>query len=422
MNEFLAMLPEVFLALTLMAVIVGEITYHGERLRLIVPIALLGLAVTLAQTVLAFQNPAAQVLSRSIAIDGISLFFKLLFIVLAILSIIGSTHTKEIPEGKRAEFVALVVASTLAMGLVAAAADLMLAFLALQFMNLIAYFLAGYSKRSMLSTEAAVKYMAFCAVSGALFVYGLAILFAHSHSLNMYEIHRALSDSPLPHGKTLVIFGLIFISFTFQMAAFPMYLWTPDVLEGSPTPVSSFISIGTRAAGFALALRFLIIVFAKATGEAGRWEVLGPLEWTRIVAWVSGLSMAIGGLLAYRQVAAKRMVGYLIVASSGFMLLGILVLDEIGVGALLYNLVIELFALIGIFYVLSFYHDELGSDRLTDLRGMLRRSALESVFLVIFLLCLVGLPPTPGFIGKFALVGVAVRHQWPILAAVAIGS
>ena len=168
----------------------------------------------------------------------------------------------------------------------------------------------------------------------------------------------------------------------------------------------------SRAAGIAaLALRFLIVVFAKPSQEAGQWEVLGALDWTQIVAWVSGLSMAFGGLLAFRQVAAKRMVGCLIVAESGFLLLGLLVLDEVGVGALLYNLVIELFALVGAFYILSFFHDELGTDHLVDLKGMLRRAAPESVFLVIFLLCLVGVPPTPGFIGKFTLIGEALRHH-----------
>jgi NADH-quinone oxidoreductase subunit N len=421
-NELVSMLPEAFLALTLIAVLVGEVTYHGEKMRLIVPIALIGLMTTLIQTALCFQLPATQVFNHSIAIDGISLFFKFLFVVLALLTIVGSTHTKEIPDEKRAEFCALIVASTLAMGLVAASSDLLLAFMAIQFMNILAYFLAGYSKRSVLSTEAAVKYMAFCAVSGALFLYGMAVLLAQAHSLNIYEIHQSMVQTPLPHGKTLVIFGLVFLSFTFQISAFPLYLWTPDVLEGAPTPVSSYLSIGTRAAGFALVLRFLIIVFAKPGQTPGQWEVQGVLDWPQIVAWISGLSMAIGGLLAFRQTAAKRMVGYLIVAESGFLLLGLLVLDEVGVGALLYNLVIELFALVGAFYILSFFHDELGTDHLSELKGMLRRAAPESVFLVIFLLCLVGVPPTPGFIGKFTLIGEALRHQWPLLTGVAIAS
>src|SRR4051812_2037128 len=123
MTEVSALLPEIFLALTLVAVIIGEITYHGEQLRLIVPMALIGLAITLIQTVIAFKMPAAQIFSRTIVIDGISLFFKILFLVLAGLSIVGSTHTREIPEDRRAEFCALIVASTLAMGIVAASAD-----------------------------------------------------------------------------------------------------------------------------------------------------------------------------------------------------------------------------------------------------------------------------------------------------------
>jgi NADH:ubiquinone oxidoreductase subunit 2 (subunit N) len=135
---------------------------------------------------------------------------------------------------------------------------------------------------------------------------------------------------------------------------------------------------------------------------------------------VAGITMLVGGLLAVRQQSAKRMVGCLVVANTGFLLLGLLVLDQVGVAALLYNLVVDLFALMGSFYVLAFFYDELRSDRLENLRGMLGRAVPECICLVLFLLCLIGLPPTPGFIGKFALIGAVVRHQHPLLAAAAI--
>jgi NADH-quinone oxidoreductase subunit N len=199
-----------------------------------------------------------------------------------------------------------------------------------------------------------------------------------------------------------------------------MYLWAPDVLEGAPTPASAFLSFGTRAAGFAVALRFLIVMFAQPGAHEGTWQPLGSVDWPRIVAFVSGATMIVGALLAVRQQSAKRMVGCLVVAESGFLLMGLLVLDQVGVAALLYNLVIELFALMGTFYVLAFFYDELHSDRLEDLRGMLGRAVPECICLLLFLLCLIGVPPMPGFIGKFALIGAVVRHQWPLLAVAAI--
>jgi NADH-quinone oxidoreductase subunit N len=226
--------------------------------------------------------------------------------------------------------------------------------------------------------------------------------------------------TPLSHDAMLAIFMLIFLALSFQLGAFPMYLWTPDVLEGAPTPASAFLSYGTRAAGFAVSLRFLIVMFAQPGKLAGQWQILGALDWSKVVALVAGLTMMVGALLAVRQKAAKRMVGCLVVAQSGFLLLGLLVLDQVGVAALLYNLVIELFALMGTFYVLSFFFDETGSDALEDLRGMLGRAVPECVSLVLFLVCLIGLPPMPGFIGKFTLIGAVVRHGWPVLAIVAI--
>jgi NADH-quinone oxidoreductase subunit N len=220
----------------------------------------------------------------------------------------------------------------------------------------------------------------------------------------------------------LIVFMLVLFALSFQAGAFPMYFWAPDVLEGAPTASASFIGVGSRAVGIAIATRFFISIFAQPALDPGQWQILGTLEWPKILALISGLSMLIGSLLAYRQTGAKRLVSCLVVVQTGFMLMGILVLDQVGVAALLYNLVIELFALVGTFYVLSFFYEELGSDRLTDLRGMLGKSVPECICLVLFLLCLVGIPPMPGFIGKFALIGAAVRHQWLVLAALGIFS
>jgi NADH-quinone oxidoreductase subunit N len=264
--------------------------------------------------------------------------------------------------------------------------------------------------------------MIFGSVSGALLLYGLAILFSSTHAINMYDMHRALIAAPFSQQIGLVTFMLIFLGLCFQVAAFPMYLWAPDVLEGSPTAVSAFLSLGPRAAGFAVAIRFLLVVFAQPTLTPGQWQVLNGLDWTRIVGLISGMTMLMGSLLALRQEGAKRMVAYIVMAETGFLLLGVLVLDEVGLAALLYNFIVELFALMGAFCVLSFLFDEIQSDRLSDLRGMLGKAVPESVFLIVFLACLVGMPPLPGFIGKFTLIGAAIRHQWNVLAVVAIAS
>jgi len=421
-KDVILILPEIFLALTLAFVIAGEISYHGEQFRLISITALLGLGGAFIQTIMTYQAGPARVFSGVLSVDGLALFFKLIFIGLAALTVFGAGQSKEIPRNRRTEYVSLILASCLAMCLVASAADLMLAFLALQFLNILSFLLTGYGKRSARSTEAAVKYMAFAAVAAAFLLYSIAMLFAVTHSLNLYDMHKILTTTPLTRTMMLVVMALTILSLTFQVGAFPMYLWTPDVVEGAPTPVSGFVSMGTRAAGFAFAIRFFIVVFAQPGEAEGQWKALGEIDWTQMLSTVAALSMAFGALLAIRQTAAKRLVGSLIVADTGFLLLGLLVLDQVGVAAMLYTWVIELFCLVGVFTVLAFLEDELRSDRLVDMKGALRRAVPESICLLLFLFCLVGVPPLPGFISKFTLIGAAVRHHRPALAIVGIAS
>ncbi|MBI2711495.1 MAG: hypothetical protein HYX41_01350 [Bdellovibrio sp.] len=422
MKEFLLITPEIFLALTLAFVIAGEITYYGEQVRLITATALLGLGGAFIQTLISYEHGAAQIFGGALSIDGFSLFFKLFFIVLASFAIATVSHSKEIAEARRSEYCALILASTLAMCLIASVADLALAFLSLLLLNVISHFLAAYGKKSILSTEAAVKSMAFGAVAAALFLYAAAILFATTHSLNIYEIHKVLLTKPLDPQVLLVVFVLLLVSLSYQIGAFPAYMVVPDVLEGAPTPVSAFLSLGPRAAGFAFMTRVLVAVFTQPASSAGHWEILGQFDWTKMLSVVAGLSMGIGSLLAFRQNRAKRLVSYLVVAESGFLLIGLLVLDEVGIAALLYSLVIQLFSLVGIFYVLSFLIDQLQADQLDRLRGAMRGAVPECICLVIFLFCLVGSPPTPGFIAKFSLIGAAIRHERSFLAIAGVFS
>lgn len=420
MREFVLLMPEIFLAITLVGIVAGELTHHGERMRLILATGLVGLLGAFLQTLLTFQHGAAQVFNHSLSIDGLALFFKLFFIALGALSLCAAMFSREIASHLRAEYAVLILASTLAMCFAASASDLLLIFLSLQFVNGLSCFLAGYAKRTVRSTEAGVKLWVFSALSSTLFLYGGALLFVSTRSINLYEMHQFLMKSPLDPVSALAIFGLIFFALAFQLAAFPMHLWAPDAHEGAPTPATSFIAVGGRAVGMVVALRFMLVVFAQPSAQEGQWQVLGELDWPRIVAVVAGLTMTIGALMAMRQTSAKRMISYLIMVQTGFALIGLLVLDEVGISALLYHLMVELFAITGVFYTLSFLVNETRSDQLSALRGALGRAVPETLCLILFLICLIGLPPFPGFIGKFALLGSAIRHEWHFLAWVGI--
>ena len=420
MTDFLRILPEICIALTLLFVVFAEITYYSEQFRLVSIFAVTGLACALIQVLISYGEGNAFVFSNALSVDGLSLYFKFLFIVLTAFSVGSTGQSSEIPAGRRAEYYALILASCLAMCFAAGSSELLLTFVSLQTVNVLSQLLAGFGKKSILSTEAGVKFLALSAVSGICFLYASGILFSVTQSLNIYEIHKYLAANPLPKQQMLVVFMLFVISLGFQIGAFPMSLWVPDVIEGAPTPVSGFLSVGVRAVGFAVAIRLFLSAFTLPAGTPGQWRVLGELQWTEILTLLAGITMAFGAFLSLRQTSAKRMVGCLVVAQTGYLMMGLLVLDEVGVAALLYNLVIELLALMGVFYVLAFFHDELGSDRLSDFKGILTRAVPECICLVLFLLCVVGIPPMPGFIGKFALIGAVVRHQQLVLACTAI--
>jgi NADH-quinone oxidoreductase subunit N len=420
MSDLLLLLPEIYLAITLVFIIASEVAYHGEPMRLTTGMAVLGLSGAFIQTLLTFRAAPAQALGHALSVDGLSLFFKLFFTLLGALAILAARETREMSKGNWTEFCALVVGSCLAMCIASSATDVLLAFLALQFLNVLGFLLAGFSKSSLRSTEAAIKHLTFGAVSAFLFLFAVAILFASTGTISIHEMHQLLVQNPLPREAALVVFMLLLLSLGFQMAAFPMSLASPDVIEGAPTPVSGFLSLAPRVAGFAVAIRFILVIFAQPALNPGQWQVLGVLDWPKIAGLIAGLTMVSGALLALRQTSAKRLVAYLAVAESGFLLMGLLVLDQVGVAALLFNCLVQLFALIGSFTVLSHIHDEIKSDRLADLKGLSLQAVPESIALILFLSCLVGLPPLPGFVGKFTLVGAAIRHHWNALAALAI--
>lgn len=405
---------------TLIFVVIGEITYHGERTRLINAAALFGLVAAFFQTLTTYSYGPGVIFEGTLSVDGLALFFKLFFLVLACLIIFASTQSRQIPRARQAEFTAALLAATLASCIAVASTNVLLLFLTMQLLNILGYFISGYEKRSMASVEAGVKYMVFSSVTGVILLYGVSMLFGLTQSLNLNEIHHALLTGPLTYTQTLVIFMAILLAVSFQVGAFPLYLWVPDVLEGAPTPASAYLSIGPRAVGFAVAIRLLIVVFAQPSLSAGQWEVLGPLDWPKIVSIISGATMIVGSLLALKQEGAKRLVSCLLIVQTGFLLEGLLVLDQVGLSAILYNLIVDLFALVGSYFVLSIFIEVLGTDRLSSLRGMLGRAETESIALILFLLCLAGVPPTPGFIGKFTLIGSIVRHQWYGLAAVSV--
>jgi NADH-quinone oxidoreductase subunit N len=407
---------------TLVGLVLNEISYHGERTRLTAITTWVGLGSAWIQTLLSYRSIPTTVLSGAFAIDGLSVLFKLLFISGALLTTGLSWFSAEHNANRRSEFSLFLVAITLGSCLAVSSTNFLLTFVALQLVNAVGFFLVSHAKRSSASAEAAMKFLLFSVVSGFLFLLGAAILFSYTKTANMADLGTALAAASVPPTVGFMAFVLFLVSFCFYLGAFPMYLWAPDVLEGAPISGALTLLIFIPTTGLAILLRFFSAIFSPERTSPPTLSLVNGADWLFIIACLSGTTMLIGALLALRQNSAKRMIACLWVTHAGFLLMGFLVLDRVGVSALIYNLVVDVFCLVGLFSALSVFSDLGKSDSLDRLKEVVRLRGTqlvpECVALLVFLSCFVGFPPFPGYIGRFALIGAAIRGEWWVLVVI----
>lgn len=424
MIDFLFLHPEIVLFVTLIGLVINEITYHGESRRLTFITTWIGLGSAFLQVILSYRASAETMFSGAMTSDGLSTLFKLFFLASALLSTALSHYAKDHTESRKSEYCIFVVSAALAMCLTVSSNHVLLLFLSLQAVNAVAYFMSSHSKIGELSTEAGVKFLIFSIVASFFFLLGSAILFTHTHSLNFYDMNAVLIQNPLPYRLGLVVFVLYLVSFCFQVGTFPMYLWMPDVLEGAPLPSSLFLALCVPATGFATLLRLFGSVFSGRGVKGGLEFLLGGVDWALIVALLSGVTMVLGGLLSLKQKSAKRLIACLWVSHMGFLFMCFLVLEKTGAAALTYNLIVDLFCLVGLYSALLILSEPSGSDSLEDLANAAQRSGgqliPERVALLVFLSCFIGFPPFPGFIGRFSMIESVASSQWYGLVVIAV--
>ncbi len=420
MKELVFLLPEIYLVLTALALVVNEVSYHGEQLRVVHATALLGLAGALLQVMVNYTFVPELYFQGLLVHDGFTLFFQIIFLLAGVITVYASKKSQEVYIENRSEFCAMVLAISSLLMLATASAHLLLTFCCLQGALILGYLLIAQKKQSAHVTAAAIKKMGMATLFLLFVGFGTLILFATTQTLHIYDIHKLMVSTELPDKTLTVAFTLLFLGIGAQMCLFPHHLWGADAYEGSSTSAAGFLSVALRASGFAVLLRLFIVLFSKNSEYPGVWIPATPFDWRWMIASVSGLSLISGALLAYSQTHARKLFASLIVTQTGFLMLGLLTLDEVGFSSLLFNLAAEVFAVLGAYAALSYFIDRVESDRFENLNGALARSVPEGLCLIFFLLSWVGLPPFPGFIGKVTLISAAVRHGWNVLAIVAV--
>jgi len=344
-------------------------------------------------------------------LDGYSNFFKLIFYLNIILTICISLKYMAIEKAAFGEYYALLMFSTTGMMIMASASDLIVLYLGLELMALSTYILAGFMRDQPRSNEAALKYFFLGAFSSAFLLYGISLTYGLTGTTNLKGIAEALialniTDNPITY------LGLIFIivAFGFKIALVPFHMWAPDVYEGAPTSITAFMSVGPKAAGFAVLGRVLFDAFAGM-----------QVQWAAILVPIAVITMATGSIIALAQTNIKRMLAYSSIAHAGYMLLGLIAGTHEGLTSTINYLMIYLFMNIGAFAIVIMLRREgFQGENLEDYMGLSKSHPLTSALMLIFMFSLAGIPPTAGFVGKFYVFMEAINAGYVSLAIIAV--
>jgi NADH-quinone oxidoreductase subunit N len=368
-----------------------------------------GVVIALIATVLLWGSDTTGFQGMAI-LDNLTLFGTLVIGYATGLVLLESIDYIKRRSMESGEFYILVLFAAAGMAIMAGANDLIVVFLGLETMSLALYVLAGFFRTEILAGEASMKYFLLGAFASGFFLYGIALIYGATGSTNLDKIGAAVRAGAGKEPLLLIGFALLLVGFGFKISAVPFHMWTADVYEGAPTSVTAFIATGSKAAAFTALLRVLL-------------ASLRPLqaEWVWLFWGLAVLSMTLGNVVALAQQNLKRMLAYSSIAHVGYMLVGIVAGGGLGGGSVLFYLLVYTFTTAGAFGVILLL--ERGGEEavgVADTAGLAARSPLAALALTLFLLSLVGIPPTAGFVGKFYLFGAAVRGGYIWLAVIGV--
>ena len=417
--NFALLAPELSLAGTAIAVIMLDLFIRSKGWLVVVSVA--GIIVSAGFSLAMWGGGPQAIFSNMLAVDGFALFFKLLFLGIAALVMLASVDYLPKFVRFRGEYCALVLLSALGMMLMAATAELISIYVALELASISLYALVGFLKDKK-STEASLKYLLLGAVASAVLLFGMALVFGFTGKTQLGEIAQTIQGMSLPDmlGSPGLVMGVVLLvaGFGFKIASVPFHMWVPDVYEGAPTPITAYLSVGSKAAGFAVVLR----VFFSAFGLPA-W--LG-LDWGLVFAVLGAISMTLGNIAAIPQTNIKRLFGYSSIAQAGYLMVGLATVglspsaDVVGRSAILFFLASYSLTNLGAFAAIIAISNKLKSDLIEDYSGMIKRSPLLALGLSLCLISLIGMPPAAGFMAKFYIFSGAVQHGllWLVVIAV----
>jgi NADH-quinone oxidoreductase subunit N len=411
--------PELALTCTLIAALLCDLIFRKSP-AVVVGVVVAGLIMT-GVMLIPQAGINASLFSNMVAVDPFAWYFKLVILVSAVFVVLFSLNSAELNKPGRhlGEYYTLIPALTLGLMLMSGASNLLMMYLAIELSSITSYILTGYTREAPDSSEASLKYVIFGALSSGLMLYGISILYGLTGSLDLYGVNHALVAGGV-NRLALLIAGLLTVAgLGYKISAVPFHFWTPDVYEGAPITITAFLSVASKAGGFAMMIRFFKVTFIDTqvvSLPAGTWATLQGFEWYQLVAGLAVITMTVGNLVALWQNNLKRMLAYSSIAHAGYMLLGLVVLNSNGIAAVMIYFVIYLFMNLGAFYVVMLIANATGTEDVDEYRGLGARAPFMMVALAVFLVSLTGLPPTAGFVGKLYLFAALINDGWIWLA------
>lgn len=339
-------------------------------------------------------------------VDMFGHYFKILFLVAAVLIMLMSGRYME-SFAKKSEFYGLMIFATLGMMLMASAGEFITLYIGLELMTISFYILTAYLLKDKLSGEAGLKYLILGALSSAILLFGISLVYALSGTVTFTAIGAAMSNQPaMIAGLVLIIAG-----FAFKISVVPFHMWTPDIYQGAPIPITTYLSVGSKAAGFAALVR--VLMTAVNPGELS-------FDWNLLLAVLAAVTILAGNLIALVQKDVKRLLAYSSIAQAGYILVGLAAANTYGLKGVLFYAMIYVFANVGAFAVATAVETDTGKTSIEAFAGLSKRSPMLSAIMSICMLSLAGIPPMAGFAGKFYLFSGAIQSGYLWLALIGL--
>ncbi len=398
-------MPEIIMTLLALLILLADLVIKRKE-----TIALLSI-ISVAIVVYALKGSLGTTFNGMFISDGYSTFFKLIFILNVILTVLISVKYIVIEKVNFGEYYALILFSTLGMMIMASAGDLIVLYLGLELMALSTYVLAGFMRYDIKSNEAAVKYFLLGAFASAFLLYGTSLIYGLTGTTDIMAIRNYIAEKGLEHNHMLLLSMIFFaVAFSFKIAAVPFHMWAPDAYEGAPTSITAFMSVGPKAAGFAVLGRVFLIGFGTMR-----------VEWTAILIPVAILTMGVGNIVALSQTNIKRMLAYSSIAHAGYALLGIIAGGVDGMASVMVYMLVYAFMNIGAFAVIIMLRSEnFKGDNISDYEGLAKNHPLAAALMLVFMFSLTGIPPTAGFMGKFYIFMSAINAGYTGVVIIAV--